>query len=104
MNTAEDSDDDGVTMDGDSGGDGGDDVVTVEGGTGQEPPRVRAICATCEELHEDAEHREFISAGASAGLSVRFEKCDSAVSDGINVESMYCWQRSLQRQSLVWLV
>jgi hypothetical protein len=32
---------------------------------------VRAICATCEELHEDSEHREFISAGASAGLSVR---------------------------------
>jgi chloride channel 7 len=35
-----------------------------------ERPKVLNFCATCEELHEDSEHREFISAGASAGLSV----------------------------------
>jgi Voltage gated chloride channel len=29
------------------------------------------VCATWEVLNEDAEHREFVSAGASAGLSVR---------------------------------
>lgn len=29
-------------------------------------------CQTWEQLHEDSEHREFICAGASAGLSVRF--------------------------------
>jgi chloride channel 7 len=37
-----------------------------------EQQRMPTFCATCEELHEDSEHREFISAGASAGLSVRF--------------------------------
>jgi Voltage gated chloride channel len=54
------------------------DVVTGDGGDSaaataaeEAVPGVRAICATCEELHEDSEHREFISAGASAGLSVR---------------------------------
>ena len=105
VNTAEDSDEDGVTMDGDSGGDGGDDVVTVEGGTGQEPPRVRAICATCEELHEDAEHREFISAGASAGLSVRFGNSAPAASEGNNSNVMYCVRQrhAFQGQTLVWL-
>lgn len=32
--------------------------------------RQPAICATWEALNDDAEHREFVSAGAAAGLSV----------------------------------
>eukprot|EP00892_Ulva_mutabilis_P004714 jgi/Ulvmu1/2614/UM014_0065.1 len=35
-------------------------------------PRKGAWCATWEELHEDSEHREFIAAGAAAGLSAAF--------------------------------
>jgi chloride channel 7 len=37
---------------------------------GYERPSMHPICATCEDLQDDSEHREFISAGASAGLSV----------------------------------
>jgi chloride channel 7 len=48
-----------------------DDTSTL---SGRERRCMRPICATCEDLHEDSEHREFISAGASAGLSV----CPSA--------------------------
>ena len=50
-----------------------EDGTSSEGGG--ELPAMGTVCSLCEELHEDAEHREFISAGASAGLSVRAPRC-----------------------------
>ena len=54
---------------GDEDSDDDDDDATSSAAAVDEGPRA-PICATCEELHEDSELREFISAGASAGLSV----------------------------------
>lgn len=48
------------------GGGGSEDESAAE----EARPRA-GLCQTWEELVEDSEHREFISAGASAGLSVR---------------------------------
>jgi chloride channel 7 len=57
-------------------GEENDDDPTHEGSTnGVAAPKKGVWCATWEELHEDSEHREFISAGASAGLSVRARLC-----------------------------
>lgn len=60
--------DDEATVEGGGGGD--DDTVSVVDSV-VDVPRKGAWCATWEELHEDSEHREFIAAGAAAGLSVR---------------------------------
>ena len=42
-----------------------------EGGSFSEETEDKNVCAVWEDLYEDSEHREFISAGAAAGLSVR---------------------------------
>ena len=50
---------------------GDDDDSEPGDGQSDAPVRKGVWCQTWEELHEDSEHREFISAGAAAGLSVR---------------------------------
>jgi Voltage gated chloride channel len=51
----------------------GHDDVSVD--SSDVPVKKGVWCQTWEELHEDSEHREFISAGAAAGLSVCTSSC-----------------------------
>lgn len=60
-----------TTDDGAGVSEGGEDDVASVVDSVVDVPRKGAWCATWEELHEDSEHREFIAAGAAAGLSVR---------------------------------
>lgn len=55
----------------------GDDDDSLPGDLPGAPVQKGVWCQTWEELHEDSEHREFISAGAAAGLSVRLPPSNS---------------------------